>query len=46
MLAKENGLQEAVRTAPQVSDFSGLSKMVTYFQPLFDVYQEDGTITD
>lgn len=44
LLAKEKWTTEAVVTAPQVSDFSAYQKMVNDFQPLFDVYQEDGTI--
>lgn len=44
LLAKEKWITEAVVTAPQVSDYSAYQKMVNDFQPLFDVYQEDGTV--
>jgi LPS O-antigen subunit length determinant protein (WzzB/FepE family) len=44
LLAKEKWTTEAVVTAPQVSDYSAYQKMVNDFQPLFDVYQDDGTI--
>jgi len=44
LLAKEKWTSEAVVTAPQVSDFSAYQKMVNDFQPVFDVYQDDGTI--
>jgi chain length determinant protein (polysaccharide antigen chain regulator) len=42
--AKETWTTEAIVTAPQVSDYSAYQKMVNDFQPLFDVYQDDGTI--
>jgi LPS O-antigen subunit length determinant protein (WzzB/FepE family) len=44
LLAKEKWTTKGVVTAPQVSDYSAYQKMVNDFQPLFDVYQEDGTI--
>ncbi len=42
--AKEVWTAEALVTAPQVSDYSAYQKMVNDYQPLFDVYQDDGTI--
>jgi LPS O-antigen subunit length determinant protein (WzzB/FepE family) len=42
--AKETWATEAVVTAPQVSDYSSYQKMVNDFQPIFDIYQDDGTI--
>jgi chain length determinant protein (polysaccharide antigen chain regulator) len=44
LLAKEKWTTEAIVTTPQVSDFSAYQKMVNDFQPLFDVYQDDGTV--
>ena len=42
--AKQTWTTEATVTEPQVSDFANYQKMVNDFQPVFDVYQEDGTI--
>jgi LPS O-antigen subunit length determinant protein (WzzB/FepE family) len=44
LLAKETWTTETVITEPQISDFSAYQKMVNDFQPVFDVYQDDGTI--
>jgi len=35
---------KALITHPQVSDFSNYQRMVSDFQPIFDVYQDDGTV--
>tara|TARA_R110000764_G_scaffold198172_1_gene283445 strand:+ start:499 stop:1644 length:1146 start_codon:yes stop_codon:yes gene_type:complete len=43
-LAKEKWTTEVIVTVPQVSDYSAYQKMVNDFQPVFDVYQDDGTI--
>jgi LPS O-antigen subunit length determinant protein (WzzB/FepE family) len=36
---------EALITHPQVSDFANYQRMVGDFQPIFDVYKYDGTVT-
>ncbi|MFT6404765.1 MAG: LPS O-antigen subunit length determinant protein (WzzB/FepE family) [Marinomonas primoryensis] len=42
--AKQVWATEALITHPQVSDFSSFQRMVSDFQPVFDVYQDDGTV--
>ncbi|MBJ7537822.1 LPS O-antigen chain length determinant protein WzzB [Marinomonas transparens] len=42
--AKEVWTAEALITQPQISDFSDYQKMVSEFQPVFDVYQVGGDI--
>ena len=42
--AKQTWTTEAIVTEPQVSDFTSYQKMVSNFQPVFNVYQEDGSI--
>ncbi|AWY02147.1 hypothetical protein A8139_21040 [Marinomonas primoryensis] len=44
LLAKEKWTTEAVITVPQVSDYTAYQQMVNEFQPLFDVYHNDGTV--
>jgi chain length determinant protein (polysaccharide antigen chain regulator) len=42
--AKQVWTTEALITHPQVSDFANYQRMVSDFQPVFDVYQDDGTV--
>lgn len=42
--AKQVWTTEALITTPQVSDFANYQRMVSDFQPVFDVYQDDGTV--
>jgi len=42
--AKQVWTTEALITTPQVSDFANYQRMVSDFQPVFDVYQESGSI--
>lgn len=42
--AQEWWSSEARITEPQISDFASYRKQVKSFQPIFDVYQEDGTV--
>ena len=42
--AKQVWTTEALITTPQVSGFSNYQRMVSDFQPVFDVYQDDGTV--
>lgn len=42
--AKQVWTTEAVIAYPQVSDFANYQRMVSDFQPVFDVYQDDGTV--
>lgn len=42
--AKQVWTTEALITTPQVSDFANYHRMVSDFQPVFDVYQDDGTV--
>lgn len=44
LLAKQVWTTEAVVTYPQIRDFSDYQQMVNDFQPVFDVYQGDGTV--
>ena len=44
LLAKEQWSSTAKIAQPQVSDYSEYQNQVVQFQPIFDVYQEDGTI--
>ncbi|GGN38650.1 MULTISPECIES: Wzz/FepE/Etk N-terminal domain-containing protein [Marinomonas] len=42
--AKQVWTTEALITSPQVNDFANYQRMVSDFQPVFDVYQDDGTV--
>lgn len=44
LMAKEQWSSTAKIAEPQVSDYSEYQNQVVKFQPIFDVYQEDGTI--
>lgn len=44
MLAKQVWTTEAVVTAPQLSTFSEYRTQVSDYQPIFDIYQDDGTV--
>lgn len=44
LLAKEQWSSTAKITKPQVSDYSEYQNQVVQFQPIFDIYQEDGTV--
>ncbi|WP_417884123.1 LPS O-antigen chain length determinant protein WzzB [Vibrio rumoiensis] len=44
LLAKEQWSSTAKVAQPQVSDYSAYKNQVVQFQPIFDVYQEDGTV--
>ena len=44
LLAKEQWSSSAKIAEPQVSDYSEYQNQVVKFQPIFDVYQEDGTV--
>lgn len=44
LTAKQVWTTEALITPPQVSDFANYQRMVSDFQPVFDVYQDDGTV--
>lgn len=44
LLAKEQWSSSAKIAEPQVSDYSEYQNQVVRFQPIFDIYQEDGTV--
>lgn len=44
LMAKEQWSSTAKIAEPQVSDYSEYQNQVVLFQPIFDVYQEDGTV--
>ena len=44
LTAKQVWTTESLITYPQVSDFSDYRQMVSDYQPIFDVYQDDGTV--
>lgn len=44
LTAKQVWITQSVITHPQVSDFSAYRQMVSDYQPIFDVYQDDGTV--
>lgn len=44
LMAKEQWSSTAKVAQPQVSDYSEYQNQVVQFQPIFDVYQEDGTV--
>ena len=44
LYAKQTWTTQAIVTEPQVSDFASYQKLVNDYQPIFDVYQEDGTV--
>ncbi len=44
LTAKQVWITQTVITHPQVSDFSAYRQMVSDYQPIFDVYQDDGTV--
>ncbi|MGO2498692.1 MAG: LPS O-antigen chain length determinant protein WzzB [Vibrio litoralis] len=44
LMAKEQWSSIAKVAQPQVSDYSEYQNQVVQFQPIFDVYQEDGTV--
>jgi chain length determinant protein (polysaccharide antigen chain regulator) len=44
LLAKQVWTTEAVVTSPQIRDFSDYQQMVNDFQPVFDVYQDSGSV--
>ncbi|MGO1191249.1 LPS O-antigen chain length determinant protein WzzB, partial [Vibrio casei] len=44
LMAKEQWSSTAKIAQPQVSDYSEYQNQVVQFQPIFDVYQEDGTV--
>lgn len=44
LLAKQVWTTEATVTAPQISDFSEYQRMVRGYQPIFNVYQDNGTV--
>ncbi|MFV0573834.1 MAG: LPS O-antigen chain length determinant protein WzzB [Vibrio sp.] len=44
LLAKEQWSSSAKISKPQISDYSEYQNQVGQFQPVFDVYQDDGTI--
>lgn len=44
LIAKEQWSSTAKIAQPQVSDYSEYQNQVMQFQPIFDVYQDDGTV--
>lgn len=44
LLAKEQWSSSAKIAEPQVSNYSEYQNQVVRFQPIFDIYQEDGTV--
>lgn len=44
LMAKEQWSSTAKIAEPQVSDYSEYQNQVVQFQPIFDIYQEDGTV--